>query len=375
MKVTIWDLDYYFALDRRNKHNTDVMKIASYHKQLGDSVNFVTKEADINRPYDCYYVIKNNKKTPNPPLSFFSNRKVRWYGEAFKSRQNWTISDTILACRPDYLLYPELDTRIERAEKIRLLGNNRTLLPIVQDWSNSFKNKDIIVTDPELWFAAPEVVKEALEELSQYKGISFEHPIWWPKLINNPDILEAFFNLDLNRNSKLRWNPIYADFAAQVIDLLVQLKLKFPGIQLEVLPIKYSRNRWITKDNAIKGFSLLMDIVVSAKEKCIPIKIIAPKTRYDTPFYFLPELMEEWSESNFKLSWIEFLSKKYKVNSDFTTGFTEWNKPYTWPPLFRDALRQTWFNKKFLLLQWGESAVSENEIPWKMLEEQFTLGL
>ena len=54
------------------------MRISSYHKQCGDTVNFVLKEDDIHRPYDLYYIIKENIKTPNPPVEFFINSKVRW---------------------------------------------------------------------------------------------------------------------------------------------------------------------------------------------------------------------------------------------------------------------------------------------------------
>lgn len=54
------------------------MKISSYHKQLGDKINFVMREVDINRPFDIYYIIKENNKTPNPPFEFFTNNKVKW---------------------------------------------------------------------------------------------------------------------------------------------------------------------------------------------------------------------------------------------------------------------------------------------------------
>ena len=62
------------------------MRISSYHKQCGDTVNFVLKEDDIHRPYDLYYIIKENTKTPNPPVEFFINTKVRWWGSAVKAR-------------------------------------------------------------------------------------------------------------------------------------------------------------------------------------------------------------------------------------------------------------------------------------------------
>ena len=78
MKVSIWDLDYYYNTNKVNCFNPDVMKISSFHKQSGDSINFVQKEDDIHRPFDLYYIIKENKKTPNPPTEFFIEPRVKW---------------------------------------------------------------------------------------------------------------------------------------------------------------------------------------------------------------------------------------------------------------------------------------------------------
>ena len=124
------------------------MKISSYHKQLGDYINFVQCEEDINRPYDIYYIIKNDPKTPNPPSRFFLDKNVRWWGKAYKARINWRMSDAMLGCRPDYLLYPEKNTARERAEQIRLFNNKAEPLQWTQDWGNTYKKKAIIVTDP-----------------------------------------------------------------------------------------------------------------------------------------------------------------------------------------------------------------------------------
>ena len=60
------------------------------------------------------------------------------------------MNPVMMACRPDYLLYPEKNTKLERAEQIRLLDDNGKLLPIVQDWTNTFSNKRAIVTDKNL---------------------------------------------------------------------------------------------------------------------------------------------------------------------------------------------------------------------------------
>ena len=71
-------MDYYYSKKKVNCFNADVMRISSYHKQLGDQVNFVTSQYDIYRPYDLYYIIRENDKTPGPPSEFFLNPKVKW---------------------------------------------------------------------------------------------------------------------------------------------------------------------------------------------------------------------------------------------------------------------------------------------------------
>lgn len=47
---------------------------------------------------------------------------------------------------------------------------------------------------------------------------------------------------------------------------------------------------------------LLRAIVVTAKRLNIYLDIIGPKKREETPFFFLPELMEEWCKLNFKMA-------------------------------------------------------------------------
>lgn len=85
MKITIWDMDYYY--NRNSKKKPDVMKLSSYYKQLGDSVNFVLTEDDINRFAEIIYVFKDNKDLPQPPASFFLDPRVRWDGKAYTMRK------------------------------------------------------------------------------------------------------------------------------------------------------------------------------------------------------------------------------------------------------------------------------------------------
>ena len=121
------------------------MKISSYHKQLGDTINFVTTQDDIRRPYDLYYIIKENSKTPNPPLDFFTTRKIRWWGNAYRVKVNWKMTDAMLGCRPDY--YIRNNTQLERAEHVRFFNNNAELFRFIKTYHNTFKKKKVIVTD------------------------------------------------------------------------------------------------------------------------------------------------------------------------------------------------------------------------------------
>lgn len=58
------------------------------------------------------------------------------------------MPDVMLAVRPDYLLYPEKNTREEKSEMIQLFNSKSELLPRIQDYSNTFKGKKrVILTD------------------------------------------------------------------------------------------------------------------------------------------------------------------------------------------------------------------------------------
>lgn len=186
------------------------MKISSYHKQLGDKVNFVVKEDDIRRPYDLYYIIKEKQETPNAPLDFYLNTKVRWWGKAFKRKINWQMNNAMLACRPDYLLYPEKETALERAEHVRLLNDKGELLPLIQDWHNAFKNKKVIETDTALWTTSRKNLLLVLDKLSNILNLSFFEPIWLPKINSDEEIMNKFLKLHFLQGAVINFVPILA---------------------------------------------------------------------------------------------------------------------------------------------------------------------
>lgn len=378
MRISIWDLDYFFAKKRVNCFNPDIMKISSYHKQSGDIVNFILTEDDISRPYDIIYIVKEKDKTPHPPRHFFFEKNVRWWGKSYRLRINWRMSDVMLACRPDYLLYPERETKLERAEFLRLFNNDGKPLGLLQDWTNNFKNKPVIVTDPYMWCASKKDIIEALKKLQTMKKVSFLEPIWIQKLASDQDIKNEFLKLNLASGIKLHWTTIKKDEFNQIIEFLKEFKeTYFHKISIGGATFDYrDKNKpshWESKEQAFKDFELIREIAQTAKEFKINIKIKMPETRLETPYFLLFEELANWSQYDFQNTWLEYITYKWgKVApSDYQKY---WTNPKRWNEVFRELLLQTWNYSGFIRHKWGQQYISENDIPWTIWENEFKLN-
>lgn len=373
MRVTIWDLDWYYAANKTNKQNPDVMRISSYHKQIGDVVNFVTKEDDIRRPYDIYYIIKEDSKTPNPPLDFFMNNKVKWWGNAYKVKVKWKMSAAMLGARPDYLLYPEKDTMIERAEHVRLFDNAGEMLPIVQTWTNTYSNKMVVVDDRTMWYSSKNNIIKALKILQQSKNIYFLEPISLKILLSDEEIKNEFLKLKFRPGCKFEWNLIHITSAAKAFNFIDELKLINKGVDFGTLVIDYrdvNKSHWDNKQYAIDDFNNVVKLIIEAKKRKIKINIKMPEYRLETPYFQIFEELSYWTEKYLKKSWIEYITIAHPWGVD-NTAFNYWNRPEKWHPVFRSLLAQTYRNKELILCQWGNKMIKENEIPWALWKEQF----
>lgn len=378
MRVTIWDLDYYHAKEKVNCFNPDIMKISSYHKQLGDTINFVTTQDDIRRPYDLYYIIKENSKTPNPPLDFFTNRKIKWWGNAYRVRVNWKMSDAMLGCRPDYLLYPEYNTQLERAEHVRFFNNNAELLPVYQDYHNAFKRKKVIVTDQYMWCASDSDIIKALQRLEETKNLYFLKEIRLQKIIYNEEVKKQFLKLIFTPGVNFKWSTIkLADFKA-AFEFILELKKLNPKTSMGCLVIDYSDEKnlhWVSKESAIKDFNIIKEYILLSKREKIRLKIKFPNSIAETPYFFFFAALAEWTNgSKYRKSWLEYLTIKY-AGATADDAIFYWNRPKLWNEVFRDLLRQTYIDRDFLLEGWGGKRFSENEIPWKLWEKEFKYGI
>lgn len=377
MRVTIWDLDYYYAKEKVNCFNPDVMKISSYHKQLGDTINFVQTQDDIRRPYDLYYIIKENSKTPNPPLDFFTNRKIRWWGNAYRVRVNWKMSDAMLGCRPDYLLYPEYNTQLERAEHVRFFNNNAELLPIYQDYHNTFKKKKVIVTDKYMWFSDNNSIMIALQRLEETKNLYFLKEIKIQKLLYDEKLKEQFLKLNFTPGVNFKWSKIKIEEFEDALQFLLQIKKLNPEVHLGCLRINYSdcgNKHWDNKESALKDFERLKEIILTGKRNKIRVKVDMPE-QLETPYAYLFSVIAEWTwHGSYRHCWLDYITAKFTGARNEDAVFY-WNRPYQWNEVFRDLLRQTYLDREFLLLQWGSNKHTENDIPWKLWEEEFKYGI
>ena len=372
MKVTIWDLDYYYDNLKVNCFNPDAMKISSFHKQNGDIINFVTKKDDIYRPYDIYYLIKEKKSTPNPPFDFYTNPKVRWWGSQFKFRINWKMNDVMLACRPDYLLYPEKNTVIERSEQIRLLNDEGQKLPIKQDWHNSFKNKKVLVTDKNLWTTSPENTISALEELITIENVSFFEPIWLPRIANDSTILNLFLKLNIKKGADVDWIPIRKKDYEVCAQSWLRVKKQWPTVRIGPLEIKTDvSEHWNNREKALQDFEEYKRICLDAKERHIDIRILPISRRLDSPYFMIFETISKWTMFGWTYSWLEWLTIAYGpgLRSGYNTDF--WSHPSKWNEVFRDLLRQTYEDKDFITCH----QLSENDIPWSIWKKEFEYGI
>ena len=68
-----------------------------------------------------------------------------------------------MACRPDYLLYPQYIEN-NRAERVQLMGVDFKPLAAIQDYYNTFKNKRIEISDKYLWCAETKDIIEAFNK-------------------------------------------------------------------------------------------------------------------------------------------------------------------------------------------------------------------
>lgn len=365
-QISIWDLDYYYAEKKKNQFNVDLMRISSYHKQLGDSVNFVEKEEDIYRPYDVYYISKEKDETPNAPVKFLNDPRVKWLGECYKYKGNYIMPPEVSAIRPDYLLYKEKTTKEERSNYLCFFDFKGHLLKLRQDQTNAQKNKFSIVWDKNFWNGNDEDLIKALEELESYKNISFHYPVDIKRLISNNKARDLFIGLKFIKGSQIIWQPVDFSCLKECVSFISDLQqahkntISFKKITCSMRTKDY----WSDKSVALQDWYNCVEAIKLCKHNKA-IFYIPTNPRSSNPYYELFDLVANWKQ--FKVSWLEWITA-YCTNV-YKDQLYYWLSPLKWSSIFRDLLRQTWKDKEFLILKWGDEVVKD--VPYEIFRKEF----
>lgn len=379
MRVSIWDMDFFYK--KSVYPNPTVMKISSYHKQLGDLVNFIEEPSHVKMPFDLFYIVKEKKATPRPSSKITENNKVRLLGKYFKHEGNYfEIDNVIAAVRPDYMLYPEKEERdpYYNANFVQFY-NKGVKLELKQPFENTKKyHKKTVVIDKDFWEHSDENIESCLVELANYKNIAFLAPIKLKKIINSPKIMELFLKLKFSPGTIFKFqNNIGSDIddARLMFKFIEDLKERNNNVRFGSIPIKcVSSDHWESRENAISDLERCLKIMDESKKRKIRILLVSPPRRdFETPYWYYFEIMEAWSESFYDRSYIEMMLHSAMVRYKLPwyaiiNDSLKWALPNTTYLLKIMTKRKRWI-MDYGIREWGDNFIDHTLIKWEEIKK------
>lgn len=370
MRVSIWDLDFYH---KKKGINYECMKIASFHKQRGDKINFITEKIHIDMAYDLMYITKIDENLSNPPLRYLNNPKVKVWGMGFRYFTNYQLPPIILAVRPDYLLYPDKEDKFDRADALQFFDYKGRPLPLVQDPENTFKNKKSLIIDKFFWSAEREDLVKVMKDLQDYKSLAFLEPISLKRLLNDRELQELFLSLHFTKDTRFQWKNNFGqtyEAAVKIIDFLDKLAQKTHSAVGAPPFVPITGQHLLTTDNAWADLIRCLKIIAYGKQKGIAVKIDAVESRHDTPYIHLFYTLYSWTTKSPKMALLRFialpLARQHKASVEEVYMRREWwsNEIFV---AWMDLLRQKAHDSEFimwLLIEWKNKSMSIADIDW-----------
>lgn len=377
MKITIWDMDFYYK--KSFLPNPLAMKISSYHKQQGHLINFVEEDYHIEMSYDIFYLIKNKKATPKPPRKILDDSRVRLIGKYLRFFGDlWEPSSVISAVRPDYRLYPEDPKNSYYNAHIVQFYHKGELLKKKQPFENTIgHHKKTLVIDEEFWDGTEEEILYCLNELKDFKNIAFSHPINLKRIMESGTIQQKFKELDFSQGTHFRFRNNYGhDFLAaqSIIQYIASLKEFHPNVNFGNIPFKaVFEDHWSNRDLAIKDLERCLFIMNEAKKNKIYIRLVSPRNRLESPYWYYFEILEYWSLYMPKKSYVELMlnSAMNKLNLEWFSilnNSKKWITPNTYFLLSVMNAYPNWI-KKYGLRTWEEEKLNEWLIDWDSVKK------
>ena len=319
--IMILDLDYYH-------HNTDgpnpqAMKLSSYLKQKGYSINFVETEMHLKMNYDEAYIFREEALTPPPITEFLEAGKSKLIGDSFKYFANYAeLPPAVIVIRPDYQLYNfENLTLMTRANFIQFFHNGQ-LLKKRQDFHNTIKGVNkLVVLDEDFWSQDEEDIIWALDFLGSEKHIHFKFPIRLSKVLASAAAKELFLKLHFSQGTQIVFKNDLGHTMKDLIDaidFIGEIDTKFKGVMSSKLSIaSITANHYKQPMYCEYDFIRVLKIIDYAKQKNVRITVKAPKERTYTPFFDEFEFFETWTTNYPHKSFIDAMlhvaTKKRKL--------------------------------------------------------------
>ena len=178
-KITIIDIEWYNGYSKLPKPLC--MKLSSYHKQLGDIINFAETSWQIGLDFDVMYVVREGTAGTLPKEIPMHNDKVYLIGNGFRyyNRYLKELPTAIDSCRPDYLLYKiDEENNMTKANIIQFYSRDGKRLPLIQDYHRAIKgSKWNLVIDEKFWEHTYEDIAACVQTLKLDKNVVFQHEI------------------------------------------------------------------------------------------------------------------------------------------------------------------------------------------------------
>ena len=321
MRITIWDMDWYYK--KSFVPNYKAQKISSFHKQQGHIINFIEQEDFLRFDYDIMYIIRDSLRTPMADRKYVDNAKVRLIGNEFKFYDNYyTIPMAVDMVRPDYQLYNVKEDNLYSDANVIQLFSGTTFLGVRQDATNySMRaSQRTLVVDEHMWKSSEKNILLALEELKTHKNIVFLHRINLKKLISNELIMKKFLELNLSVRNNIRFrNDVDPSFEStkKIIDFYVKLKERRYHISLLSLPVKaVTLDHWAARELYFEDLKRCLMIVDYAKSKGIKVILKTALTKNDTPYWYLFDRLEVWTDYYLKMSYVESMLSSRIVRTE-----------------------------------------------------------
>jgi len=296
--IGLLDLDYYYK--NSLSPNPTLMKLSSFLKQKGHSINFIETESHLKMKYDELYIIRENTSRLVAP-EILNDEHTFLIGSEFEFFPRHIKLPAILTViRPDYQLYNFDKLNIKTSANFIQFFYNGKLFKKRQEFHNTISGLNkLVIMDEDFWTSNEEDMIWALTFLQNEKNISFKFPIRLSRLLSSPKAKSLFFKLKFSLGTEIVFKNDFGhtlEDLKEAIDFIGELNKKIKRITKTKLRVaSITANHYEEPEKAQYDFIRVLKVIDYAKQRNVRLIILAPKKRIHTPFYDDFRFFEIWT--------------------------------------------------------------------------------